>query len=113
MSDELTEHELLHGAWLALELFVAVGKSGTNQHKRFKQHPELKKAYDAALDALHKFYQVAGTKPPEEEYDPQFGDDLVCKCSHTYYRHFDTYEKMAPVGCKYCDCGRFKPRRKR
>ena len=35
-------------------------------------------------------------------YDPTFGDDVECECGHAYYRHFDTYEDMAPVGCKYC-----------
>jgi hypothetical protein len=35
-------------------------------------------------------------------YDPKFGDDRLCLCGHPYYRHFDTYEEMAPVGCKYC-----------
>jgi hypothetical protein len=37
-------------------------------------------------------------------YNPQFGDDKLCACGHRYYRHFDTYEDMAPVGCKYCGC---------
>lgn len=35
-------------------------------------------------------------------YDPKFGDDVLCECGHPYYRHFDTYEDMSPVGCKYC-----------
>lgn len=35
-------------------------------------------------------------------YDPTYGDDIECLCGHPYYRHFDTYEKMSPVGCKYC-----------
>lgn len=35
-------------------------------------------------------------------YDPTFGDDILCECGHAYYRHFDTYDNMAPVGCKYC-----------
>lgn len=35
-------------------------------------------------------------------YDPKFGDDRLCLCGHSYYRHFDTYEEMMPVGCKYC-----------
>ena len=50
--------------------------------------------------------------PPEaakEEapaYDPKFpmGDGARCACGHTYYRHYDTYDDMAPIGCKYCDC---------
>lgn len=41
-------------------------------------------------------------------YDPKFGDDRVCECGHKYYRHFDTYENMKAVGCKYCQCGTFK-----
>jgi len=40
-------------------------------------------------------------------YDPNFGDDRLCQCGHEYYRHFDSYEKMSPVGCKYCSCSRW------
>jgi hypothetical protein len=40
-------------------------------------------------------------------YNPKYGDDRICKCGHPYYRHFDSYEKNAPVGCKYCDCYTF------
>lgn len=32
----------------------------------------------------------------------------MCECGHLYYRHFDTYEHMHPVGCKYCGCHTFK-----
>lgn len=44
-------------------------------------------------------------------YNPGFGDERLCECGHSYYRHFDTYEDMEPVGCKYCtydECGAFK-----
>ena len=44
-------------------------------------------------------------------YKPEYGDDRVCRCGHPYYRHFDTYEDMAAVGCKYCGCGNFKERK--
>lgn len=43
-------------------------------------------------------------------YNPDYGDDRVCRCGHKYYRHFDTYEEMANVGCKYCHCSMFKER---
>lgn len=43
------------------------------------------------------------------EYNPKYGDDKLCKCGHSYYRHFDSYEGMAPVGCKYCRCREFIP----
>lgn len=42
------------------------------------------------------------------EYNPDYGDDRICECGHTYDRHFDSYEDMEPVGCKYCTCHEFK-----
>jgi len=40
-------------------------------------------------------------------YNPNYGDSRVCKCGHAYSRHFDPYEGMDPVGCKYCGCEKF------
>ena len=37
-------------------------------------------------------------------YDKSIGDERLCECGHPYYRHFDTYDNMRPVGCKYCEC---------
>jgi len=40
-------------------------------------------------------------------YDPSFGDDTLCQCGHTYYRHFDSYEdaqNRMHAACKYCRC---------
>lgn len=31
-------------------------------------------------------------------------NENICICGHTYHRHFDTYEDMRPIGCKYCGC---------
>jgi len=45
--------------------------------------------------------------PPE--YDKNFGDDKICDCGHEYYRHFDSWESMRAVGCKYCGCETFVP----
>lgn len=46
-------------------------------------------------------------RPP---YDSNYGDDVMCQCGHPYYRHFDTYDKMSAVGCKYCgwECEQFQ-----
>ena len=41
------------------------------------------------------------------QYDPEYGDDRECQCGHPYYRHFDSYEDMSHVGCKYCECYNF------
>ena len=43
----------------------------------------------------------------EYSYNPEYGDDRLCTCGHPYYRHFDTYEQMDPIGCKYCGCNHF------
>lgn len=44
----------------------------------------------------------------ERKYNPEYGDDRICECGHPYYRHFDSFEGMAPVGCKYCHCDDFR-----
>ena len=46
--------------------------------------------------------------PGVPEYDSSFGDDRICACGHPYYRHFDTYDDMYPLGCKYCGCMTFQ-----
>ena len=38
-----------------------------------------------------------------EDYD----QNAKCTCGHIYHRHFDGYEDMEPVGCKYCVCWEF------
>lgn len=43
-----------------------------------------------------------------EKYNPQYGDDRICKCGHSYIRHFDSYEDFEPTGCKYCHCDKFE-----
>ena len=46
-----------------------------------------------------------------KKYNPDYGDDRICKCGHPYYRHFDTYDAMAIVGCKYCQCYYFEEKK--
>ena len=47
----------------------------------------------------------------KKEYNPNYGDDRICECGHVYYRHFDSYERMENVGCKYCQCYDFKEKK--
>lgn len=42
------------------------------------------------------------------QYNREYGDDRLCICGHSYYRHFDSYEQMEAIGCKYCGCYTFK-----
>ena len=43
-----------------------------------------------------------------KKYNPNYGDDRLCECGHTYYRHFDSWKNMENVGCKYCPCYDFQ-----
>lgn len=45
-----------------------------------------------------------------QSYNPNFGDEKECQCGHQYHRHFDSYQDMQPVGCKYCGCCEFVER---
>lgn len=45
-------------------------------------------------------------------YNPQYEEansEVLCHCGHTYYRHFDGYERDSSVHCKYCGCSDFIP----
>ena len=40
-------------------------------------------------------------------WNPDYDQDAECECGHSYDRHFDGYENMSNVGCKYCGCWDF------
>ena len=62
-----------------------------------KQVIEVLKNADADL---YDSIQVWSEDVPR--YDKNYGDQRLCLCGCPYERHFDSYEDMAPVGCKYC-----------
>jgi|TARA_B110000259_G_scaffold186588_1_gene238239 hypothetical protein len=53
-------------------------------------------------------YLIKVTVERERLYNPEYGDDRECECGHDYHRHFDSYEEMYNIGCKYCRCDDFK-----
>lgn len=76
----------------------------------------LKNAWPSIYAALReKDVEIAKLNARLERYedaeipahDPKLDQDAPCGrdgCSHPYYRHFDTYDDMRPIGCKYCGC---------
>ena len=86
---------------------VLISKSGARY--------EVDYAFDQ-LDHMHGETMLVARvrnaiqKATEREYDPAYGSERLCTCGHIYYRHFDTYDHMRPVGCKYCgfQCTGFK-----
>ncbi len=74
------------------------------EHEHYEHEPSFNDDLESLCKlitdiVLHEGYV---TFPDEVPYDPDFGDDKLCECGDPYYRHFDTYDNMAPVGCKYC-----------
>ena len=39
-------------------------------------------------------------------YNPDYGDNRMCKCGHPYGHHWDSSEGYI-FGCEYCDCDKF------
>lgn len=50
-------------------------------------------------------------EPSPPKWDKSRNQDELCECGHPYYRHFDTYDDMLPVGCKYCECFIFREKK--
>ena len=69
---------------------------------------EYEKNINSSIDLTNQPYIEVDTVEVETKYNRLFGDNKLCKCGHTYYRHFDPYEKMEACGCKYCECFTFE-----
>ena len=54
-----------------------------------------------------KPYLIAEVTTEVQLYNPNYGDHRICKCTHQYHRHFDSYDDMDPCGCRYCPCDIF------
>lgn len=78
----------------------------------YQQMKQLVQEYEQQLDSKVEIIQQPYFKTFKVEmgynYNPNYGDDRICKCGHSYYRHFDSYENMDAVGCKYCGCFNFE-----
>ena len=62
---------------------------------------------DKKAPYLEYEYEIT-VKGKIKKYNPEYGDDKICaRCGHTYEKHFDSWEKYYPSGCKYCDCEEF------
>jgi hypothetical protein len=47
-------------------------------------------------------------RAPEKIWNPHYNQQAMCTCGHRYERHFDSYDNMSNVGCKYCECTEFQ-----
>lgn len=65
--------------------------------------PDFEKSLNSLIELIYNCLIHQGNVIIDAPmYDSNFGDDRLCLCGHPYYRHFDTYDDMAAIGCKYC-----------
>lgn len=73
----------------------------------FQSMQDLKGFIEASSSESPRMESIEFSFSMVSSYNPKFGDDIDCVCGHPYERHFDSYEGMEPVGCKYCACSSF------
>lgn len=73
--------------------------------KHYEQEAVL--AYKISTEYILRYAKNPEKTDVSTVYSPGYGDDNICTCGHPYYRHFDTYEDMRNIGCKYCPCDSF------
>lgn len=77
--------------------------------KTYKQLKKLVELYESGKsDDTNSAYLEEVKVKIIKKYNPNFGDNRECTCGHPYHRHFDSYENMQAVGCKYCGCYHFE-----
>lgn len=79
-----------------------------DRHFLLGEVDRLRKLNESLCERIAAQSELLSKKAEKVTYDPAFGDDRLCMCGHPYHRHFDSYEDMEPVGCKYCQCCVFK-----
>lgn len=73
--------------------------------QRNNESQELRDDFMRLIESEYAVIPEAPLSPEDqlaEQYDESFGDNKLCECGHPYYRHFDTYDNMSAIGCKYC-----------
>jgi hypothetical protein len=83
-------------------------KPNKDKSPRILSLPEIMIQAAEDFDKNPKPYLEKEIKYTEYSYNPKYGDNRLCECGHVYYRHFDSYEEMEAIGCKYCACNHFK-----
>lgn len=76
----------------------------------FKRNPEFQdlELLNGTWDSFEEPpYLLSSVTEVIRKYNPKYGDNRICECGHSYERHFDTYDDMEVVGCKYCECETF------
>ena len=75
---------------------------------------------DTILEDLDKIVKSYTTTEPYiviekviyvHKWNPNYDQSAICECGHQYIHHFDSYENMEAVGCKYCQCNTFRPKK--
>src|SRR6185369_1161312 len=76
------------------------GAMPTHMRAAFLKSPEdsMRATVRATKAGIRQRIAALSTPRQPQEHDPTRDQEELCQCGHPYYRHFDTYEDMRPVG---------------
>jgi hypothetical protein len=98
--DSYTKNQIIEGQ---LEIIDKIIEVGSLEIKKIKNNTYISlssKPTDPYIESV--------SLNIDKQWNPNFPQDSICECGHTYDRHFDSYEDMDAIGCKYCQCYDFK-----
>lgn len=86
------------------------GKADTEFELSFtKEKDEFERQNEMLEDEIREQpYLVSHLVAFQSRWNPAYPEHKLCSCGHYYVRHFDSYENMKAVGCKYCECCKFE-----
>jgi len=108
LREEARRNSLRQNVDWALEILQAVIRGGYATESAGDKVAKTKGRLTWRHEIKERILELAKEIEYGLPYDPDFGDERECACGHDYDRHFDSYEDMLPVGCKYCPCGTFE-----
>lgn len=88
------------------KVFILVSKENSRYIKMGHNYAiNLKTGEFIEMEEFDKFISIDINAYLDKYYYVPELENKMCVCGHPYYRHFDTYDDMRYVGCKYCrDC---------
>ncbi|AVD99357.1 hypothetical protein SEA_BILLNYE_185 [Streptomyces phage BillNye] len=84
---------------------------GTMSHVEIRLTKDMAMRVRNLFDCLNEDMRAIAAdidKQLKRMWDEGHDQEALCLCGHSYYRHFDSWEGMEPIGCKYCECDTFE-----
>lgn len=85
-----------------VELRIPVHQANTLKRILSNHESSSSREISQIIDIVYEINNAVGRL-----WNPEYNQSERCTCGHPYERHFDGYDDMRAVGCKYCECFTF------